>query len=222
MVRGVLSGLAALAAVLAAASAHAGSLAYMPAPDSPQGKVLVFDPVTRSPRFPIPAGPRPCGIAMHPAGTTAYVPNCGNGTVTVIDTVANAAAAATLTIGIGSSCPEVGVAVHPSGNTGTAAAADFYAGLILPDGSSIAFLTGDGGVAFGTRGDPATFRPAATALSLAAPFIVTVPGILSYQWTGAEPRGEYSFVLLAMRAGTMPAFAGVDVLGLAVAPFAFP
>jgi hypothetical protein len=74
----------------------------------------------------------------------------------------------------------------------------------------------------GALDQPASFRPTATGVSLAAPFSLTVPGFLAHQWTGAEPRGEYAFFLLGMRAGTVPSFAGAAVLGLAVAPFAFP
>src|SRR5262245_52135461 len=106
--------LAAVLYLLASAPASAGSLAYMPVPGLPQGAVQVFDPLTRSPRFPIPGGARPCGIAMNRAGTTAYVPNCQSGTVTIIDTTANAAVG-TLMGGIGSTCAAVDAAVHPAG-----------------------------------------------------------------------------------------------------------
>jgi YVTN family beta-propeller protein len=105
---------------------------------------------------------------------------------------------------------------------GVAGAADFYAGIVLPDGEHVAFLTADGGFALGSRSDPGSFRAAATGVDLETPLAVSVPGFVSHQWTGDEPRGEYAFFLLAMPAGAAPSLEGADVLGLAVAPFAFP
>jgi hypothetical protein len=107
-------------------------------------------------------------------------------------------------------------------SAGVAALADFYAGVLLPGGESVAFLAADGGAVLGRLDAPASFVPAATGVSLAAPISATVPGFIAHRWTGDEPRGDYAFFLLAVRAGAVPGLAGPDVLGLAVASFAFP
>jgi hypothetical protein len=104
-----------------------------------------------------------------------------------------------------------------------AGAADFYTGLLHPDGTTIVFLTGGGSV-IGTIGNPSTFRPVAVGIPLGAPISVSVPNVLGQLWTGAEPRGTYVFFVLAVRSG---AFAdGIlgcnEILGLGTTAFSFP
>jgi hypothetical protein len=107
-------------------------------------------------------------------------------------------------------------------NPGRAQEADFYAGLLRPDGT-IEFLTTSGSV-FGSVNALNSFRPLATAVSLTTPFTVTVPNFYAHQWTGSETRGAWRFFLGVIKAGalaggTIPEDA---ILGLATAPFSFP
>jgi hypothetical protein len=113
---------------------------------------------------------------------------------------------------------------NPGLAAGLSGSADFYEGVVLPDGRTIVFHTGGGQNALGNIGDIASFKPVATGVSLAAPFAVAVPDVFSYQWNGGEPRGTYTFFVLGVKAG---AFAdGVlspeEVLVVSTAAFAFP
>jgi len=105
-----------------------------------------------------------------------------------------------------------------------AGAADFFTGLLHPDGSTIEFLTPEGGVAIGNIADPSAFPPVAVGIPLGSPMSASVPNVIVHQWTGAEPRGTYVFFLLAVRSGTFAD--GVlgcnDTLGLAATSFSFP
>jgi hypothetical protein len=106
---------------------------------------------------------------------------------------------------------------------GRAETADIYVGLARPDGV-IQFFTGAGGFVPGTVSDLASFRPIAAGVSLATPFTVTVPELFSYEWTGAEPHGDYRAFVLAMQAGALAGgvVTGGQILTLATAPFSFP
>jgi hypothetical protein len=103
-------------------------------------------------------------------------------------------------------------------------AADFFTGLLLPDGGTIQFLTGGGGTAVGTIANTSTFRPIAASVPLGAPFSANVPDVMHLQWTGGEPRGTYVFFLLAARAGSLAdgTFGCGDILGLGTTVFSFP
>jgi hypothetical protein len=109
-------------------------------------------------------------------------------------------------------------------NLGFPAAADFYLGIVQPDGS-IAFFTSTGGtIAFGDVADLASFVPIATGVPLAMASLTTVPSFFSYQWAGAEQRGAYTLFLLALQAGTLRdgMVTSAEILGLATTLFSFP
>jgi len=103
-------------------------------------------------------------------------------------------------------------------------AADFYLGVLRPDGL-IVFLTGSGGFAgIVSSTDPAAFPKVAAGVPLAGPFEVASTNFFSYQWTGSEPHGTYYLFLYAVVAGALAdgVLTDDEVLGFAIAPFAFP
>lgn len=107
-------------------------------------------------------------------------------------------------------------------NPGRPGAADFYLGVLMPDGG-IAFLTSPGEITFGRADDLSSFHPIAVGVSLAAPFAAAGPDLV-HQWTGGELRGHYVHFLLAVAAGALAdgALGSHEILGLATAPFSFP
>jgi hypothetical protein len=108
-------------------------------------------------------------------------------------------------------------------NPGLPGKFDLYAGLVLPDGDTTVFFTRTG-VVLGRRADPTSFRPLATAVSLATPFAVSAPSFVSYHFTGAEPYGEYQVFLMATRPGalTSGSITAESFLNITIASFVFP
>src|SRR5262249_36945958 len=113
--------------------------------------------------------------------------------------------------------------VTASNGGGNPALADFFIGLLMPDGNTLVFLTGTG-FAIGSASSPATFRPIASNFSLASAFSVGPSNVLSYTWNGSEPHGPSTSFCLALRAGAAArgVLPGSGTLGLATAPFSLP
>lgn len=110
-----------------------------------------------------------------------------------------------LTLGVGASQAiyypgdQLRLSVSAS-NAAAAGVADFYTGLILPDGVTVATI-GTSGVRLGTLAHPSTFVPVATGIDLASPFVASVDPLFAYIWSGAEPPGAYTLFIVAVRAG---------------------
>src|SRR5262249_19867580 len=107
-------------------------------------------------------------------------------------------------------------------NPGLPGTADVYVGVLLPDQSVVTFADARSPVS-GRADDLATFAAVRMGASLALPFSTTIPRFIVHRWSGAEPRGQYTLFVLAVRAG---AFADGqvtpdEIIGLASAPFSF-
>ena len=106
-------------------------------------------------------------------------------------------------------------------NPGLAGSLDLYAGIVLPDGGTVAFFTGPSSVAIGSVADLASFRPIAAGMPQMPSFSMSLSNFFSYQWTGSEPRGGYTYFFLAVKNGALAdGVLGVDeILALAISPF---
>ena len=100
-------------------------------------------------------------------------------------------------------------------------AADFYVGVLRPDGS-LQFVTPIG-LVVGNVSDLRSFRPLATNVPLTAPFTVSQSSVLTHQWTADDLQGSYLFFVLAVRAGALAGGTvdGDQILALVSAPYAF-
>ncbi len=112
------------------------------------------------------------------------------------------------------------VASLTADNAGQSGAADFYVGVLLPDGNTVLAFTG-GGPVFGSLSALAALPPVVAGVPLAAAFSVAMPSFFTYGVTGSEPAGGYLFFVAAVRAGGFAdgAIDPGDILALAVAPF---
>ena len=112
----------------------------------------------------------------------------------------------------------------PGGLAGTA---DFYAGLMLPDGSAVFFtdvMLPGRGYEQGTITNAASYRPIATAVPLAGPLVANVPAFFSYPRQPDDPTGGLAFFLLAVKSGTLTSgtLTSDQLLAASFAPFTFP
>jgi glucose/arabinose dehydrogenase len=107
-------------------------------------------------------------------------------------------------------------------NPGLADAADVYIGVLQPDQTVVTF-TSEGPGTSGLVVNFATFAPLATGVGLTSPFATARPDFLVHQWVGSELRGQYTFFVLAVRAGAFAdgEIAPDEILALATAPFSF-
>jgi hypothetical protein len=105
---------------------------------------------------------------------------------------------------------------------GLPAAADFYVGILRPDGS-IQFFT-NAGIVLGNAASVASFRPLAVAVPLATPFSVNAPNFYTHQWTAGDLHGGYVFFVAAVKTGALAGgtVPSDQILGLATASFSFP
>ena len=107
-------------------------------------------------------------------------------------------------------------------SAGLGETADFYLGWLRPDGHTLELFTGAGFVG-GDMANVASFAPAATGVSLAASFSVTVPDVFAYQRTSADPGGGYQLFVVALKTGALAdgVVSDDEVLAVATAPFSF-
>ena len=104
---------------------------------------------------------------------------------------------------------------------GLPGAVDLYVGILLPDGGTIAFFTGPSSVAIGTVADLTSFRPIGSGVPLTPTFTMSLPSFFSYQWTGGEPPGVYTYFSLALTSGALAdgVLAPEEIVGLATSAF---
>jgi len=107
-------------------------------------------------------------------------------------------------------------------NPGFPLTADFYAGVILPQFSTVFSFTSPG-MTPGSFFDFSTLVPFDPGVDLSIPFTINEPNFHDYTWTGGEPSGNY---LLYLAAAVPGAFADGtndpgDIYFLATAPFNF-
>ena len=118
------------------------------------------------------------------------------------------------------------VSVNHSG--GLAGAAEFYVGLLLPDGSAVFFtdvtITPTSGYALGTITNFASYRPIATGIPLGPPFSANIPSFFAYPRRTGDPTGGIAFFVLAVKSGALAdGVLGADeLLAASLAPFTFP
>jgi hypothetical protein len=129
------------------------------------------------------------------------------------------ASASQPTFAVGQTLIAGGSVTNP-GLTGTAA--DFYVGILRPDGS-IQFFTSTG-IVVGNVADLRSFQPLAVNVPLATPFSTSQPSVFTHQWTAGDLRGPYLFFLAAVKTGALAGgtIANDQILSVATAPYAFP
>ena len=97
-------------------------------------------------------------------------------------------------------------------NPGLGVVADFFIGIILPDGDTIVFFKDAAlNIGIGSLSHPATVLPIAAGVNLATPFTASVSPFFTYGWTGPEPPGTYVFFVAALNGGNLVAFSTAAV-----------
>ena len=107
-------------------------------------------------------------------------------------------------------------------NPGLADTTDVYIGVLLPDQTVVTFTSAGPGTS-DLVVNFSSFAPLVRGVALTTPFATTRPSFLVHQWAGSELRGEYTFFVLAVRAGAFAdgQLAPDEILALATAPFSF-
>jgi len=114
---------------------------------------------------------------------------------------------------------------HAGGLTGSA---DFYVGLLLPNGGAVFFtdvtITPTSGYALGTIANVATYRPVATGIPLGAAFSANLSPFFAYPRGAGDPTGGLAFFVLAVKSGALAdgVLAADELLAASLAPFTFP
>jgi hypothetical protein len=114
---------------------------------------------------------------------------------------------------------------HAGGLTGSA---DFYVGLLLPNGGAVFFtdvtITPTSGYALGTIANVATYRPVATGIPLGAAFSANLSPFFAYPRGAGDPTGGFAFFVLAVKSGALAdgVLAADELLAASLAPFTFP
>jgi len=190
----------------------------------------VINPTTNTVMTTVTVGRTPRGVAVHPAGTAAYVLNFDDNTVSVINAATNTV---TATIAVGNGPGAFGQFIGPLappqfpgltlglnqatfhtwqqltlGGTvysgATPVTADVYVAVQLPDGGLL-FLQGDGNLTW-------NLQPLVRNWPI-SPFS---GHIFSYDFSGREPIGDYTWLAAFTQPGTLN-FIGPIVS----APFSF-
>lgn len=86
-------------------------------------------------------------------------------------------------------------------NPGGGPVADFYVGLVLPDGLTAITLQLGGGPSAGSLANLGGLVPTAAGVNLAGAFAVNQPALFGYTFSGIEPIGTYTAFVAAVTAG---------------------
>jgi hypothetical protein len=107
-------------------------------------------------------------------------------------------------------------------NPGLPFVADFYSGIVSPDGSVQLFTSS--GIVLGNIANLASFQPLAVSVPLGTPFSVAAANFYMHQWAASEPHGSYAFFVAAVKAGALASgpLTSDKILGLASASFSLP
>ena len=88
-------------------------------------------------------------------------------------------------------------------NFGNPGSADFYFGVVLPDGNTVLLFTNmEFQRSRATASDVTNWTPLVAGVSLATPFTANRPDFMSYDWAGHEPSGSYTLFLTAAVPGS--------------------
>jgi hypothetical protein len=106
-------------------------------------------------------------------------------------------------------------------NAAHAATVDLLLFVVLPDGDTVSLITPQG-TKSGKLSQPSSLTAAATGVSLATAFSVR-HALPSYTWTGGETPGTYTWILAAVRPGSLAdgRFDAGDVVATGGAPSTF-